>query len=97
MDTIAVILILLSAALSAAVLVRMEQMKRDAENAPDETGRAIRDAFQSYSEGVWRNMRDASDLQNERLEELDKKFRMLEMTNEQKLDNIRTMMAQQMN
>ena len=97
MDTIAVILILLSAALSAAVLVRMEQMKRDAENAPDETGRAIRDAFQSYSEGVWRNMRDASDLQNERLEELDKKFRMLEMTNEQKLDNIRTMMAQQLN
>lgn len=96
MTIIIMLLALAAAAVSILVLLKTEQMRRDLDRCPQETDQAVRDAFHSYSEGIWRNMRDASDLQNERLEELDKKFRVLEMTNEQKLDNIRNMMAQQL-
>ncbi|MGN1381385.1 MAG: DNA recombination protein RmuC [Eubacterium sp.] len=96
MTIVIMILALAAVAVSILILLKTEQMRRDLDHYPQETDQAVRDAFHSYSEGIWRNMRDASDLQNERLEELDKKFRVLEMTNEQKLDNIRNMMAQQL-
>ncbi len=96
MTTITMIIAAAALAVSVLVLLNLRQMSRRTQDTPRETGQAVHDAFQSYSEGIWRNMRDASDLQNERLEELDKKFRVLELTNEQKLDNIRNTMLQQL-
>lgn len=97
MNGIVIILALAAVLVSLAVLLRVEQMRHEADRHPQQTGQEVRDAMRQVSEGIWRSMRDSSDLQNERLEELDKKLRMLEMTSEQKLDNIRNMMVQQLN
>lgn len=89
MTTLLLILILLLAAVCAALLGLLLIRSRDHGMDPEKTRTLVRGELDAHSNALWRAMKDNADLQNERLEVLEKRMGQFSQTTERELEAMR--------
>ncbi len=78
----------------SAVQKDMAALQREIKESRVETIQYINNSFKNFGDMVSGNQKDVTQMQNQRLAELNERFRHMTMENEQKLDNIRNTMSQ---